>query len=88
MLASAADAEDVRKLDGLNTSVLALADLINVKGGNNFLVKKWGKRVIIDKRSSLGGLKAYLDWDSKCSGVKDALMTKVNNRVIEGIDDL
>lgn len=76
------------KYEALNNSILVLADLINEKNGNSFLVKKWAKRCIVDKRCAVDGLKAYLEWDPKYATLKDSVLSKVLNRVLEGIDDL
>jgi len=63
--------------------------VINKKGDSNLFVRRWAKRIIVDKKFNINGLKNYIEKDGgSCKGIEEKLFEKIQNRTMEGIDDL
>lgn len=68
-------------------SLTSLAILSNEKSKNSF-VKKWAKRLIIDKKFNKGAFYNYLENDENVLNIKDELKRQVNCNTLLGIDEL
>lgn len=82
------DSDDVQRYEELFEVCLEFGRLVNENCGARAMVKRWGKRVIVDPNFRLETLKLFIEQDPTCESIKEALLTKINNKVVEGIDDL
>ena len=80
--------EDLDEVNNFSTALCNFGMLINRKNGDNILVKRWTKRIIIDNKYTLKPLEEYLDFDKDTAGIRESLLNKINTKVVEGIDDL
>ena len=79
---------DLISYQDLKKQYSELAMFVNQKNQGNLLVKRWTKRVIVDKRFKVDALKDYLETDPECEDIKEKLLGKISSGDVDGIDEL